>query len=94
MEHEFSDADDRCIHCGTLKEHHERTPQPCPYRAAPSDLRPEPSLRVPAADDSDTISARIKELRAEREAAWASSEEEPNEERDLNISDGLPGPAG
>jgi hypothetical protein len=70
-EHVFSPMDNRCIHCGTTKEHHERTPQPCPRRAeAPSSLRPEPAERKLAADDADTIHARLQELRAAREAGW------------------------
>jgi hypothetical protein len=75
--HEFSVIDERCVHCGTLKTQHELKAQPCPRRAkVPSDLRPEPNLRQPAADDADTIHARIAQLKAEREAAWNTIEEE------------------
>ena len=38
-------------------------------------LRPEPALRPRAADNADTISARLTELRAERDAALVRGEE-------------------
>lgn len=73
MDHEFSSTDQRCVHCGTLRAQFDAAPEknPCPRRGPePSGVRPEPTARRYAVDDSDTISARLAELRAERDAAW------------------------
>ena len=73
MDHAFSDVDQRCVHCGTLRAQFDADPakNPCPRAGPqPSGLRPEPALRGYAVDDSDTISARIAELRRDRETAW------------------------
>ncbi len=78
-DHQFSEADDRCIHCGTLRTQFEAAPDksPCPVRwPVPTGLCPEPALRKLAADDADTISARMAELKAAREAAWNSEGKE------------------
>ena len=66
MDHDFSPSDQRCVHCGTKREHHEAAAQPCPRRSAVAAeaARPEPFLRTPAADDIDAIYTRIQELRA------------------------------
>jgi hypothetical protein len=83
-EHMFPEGDGeavRCIHCGTLREHHERSPQNCVrHPIAPEPLRPEPARRAYAVDDRATIPARIAELRADREAARAGRPEEKPEE--------------
>ncbi len=73
-EHAFSEADDRCVHCGTLRTQFEAAPDksPCPARGPTlPGLRPEPALRKLAADDVDVISARMAELKAERESVWS-----------------------
>ncbi len=71
-DHFFPEGTDNCLHCGTLKAQTERKVCPGPKlaQAAAASLRPKPALRGHAVDDSDTISARIAELRAEREAGW------------------------
>ena len=76
-EHSFPEGLEHCVHCGTWKGNPQRTI--CPGgtgHVAPSELRPEPALRLPVADDADTIHARIAELRAAREASWNTAEEE------------------
>ncbi len=57
-EHAFSEADDRCVHCGTLRTQFEAAPDksPCPARGPTlPGLRPEPALRKLAADDADVM---------------------------------------
>jgi hypothetical protein len=75
-EHDFSPSDQRCIHCGTLREHHENKPQLCPRRVeAPTSLCPEPAQREYAADDQNTIADRLAELHAEKTAGLNRKEE-------------------
>ena len=67
----------RCVHCGTLASQTERTacPGPSARLAAPT-LRPEPAERRYAVYDQAAISARLAELKADREAVWNTIEEE------------------
>ena len=70
-DHEFKDgtAIDRCVHCGTIYQHHLNAPQPCvPHRTSSEKIMPEPSRRVYAVDDFDTIGKRLDELREEKAA--------------------------
>ncbi len=69
-DHEFSETDQRCVHCGTLKAQHEQKAQPCPRASNSSELRPEPAVRRYAVNDIDTIHARLAELKTAREASW------------------------
>ena len=62
-EHEFREG--WCLHCGA--KHHPQMTATCLERRAA--LATEPRRRVSALDDSDAISARLGELRAEKEAA-------------------------
>lgn len=66
IEHEWSPGNPRCLHCGTLAEHHARTAQTCVPRRGQAELhlRPEPVRRVYASEDWDTINVRLNELRA------------------------------
>lgn len=68
-DHEFADgtAIDRCVHCGTIYEQHQHSPQPCVPHVRGETLMPEPALRIRAADDTDAIYDRIVELRKERD---------------------------
>lgn len=67
MLREHDVRDNRCVRCGALKPGEHST---CvPRRAEVSVLRPEPARREYAIDDTETISGRIAELRAESEAA-------------------------
>jgi hypothetical protein len=79
-EHEWDAASERCVHCGTLKALHEAKPQNCTPRwqteASPRATNTGQSTGDFAADDADVISARLKELQAERLAA----QNEPGEE--------------
>lgn len=63
---------DPCKWCGAVKPGSEIT---CVTRAAPPTLRPEPARREPACEDAAAITARMTELRIEREAAWNTSDE-------------------
>ncbi len=70
MAHEFSETDQRCIHCGTWSGNPQRTI--CPRQAPVSTaLRP-----IPASIVNDDLSERLAELRVEREAAWNTVKEE------------------
>ncbi len=74
-EHVFPEGHDHCVHCGTWKGNPGRTI--CPHGApAVSELRPEPTERQYAVYDQNTISARLVELRSEREAAWNTVKED------------------
>ncbi len=71
--HEWSTTG-QCFHCGTLKGLHETKAQNCVPRwdgqgEAPRPTRTGQSTGDYAADDAVTISARLKELEAERLAA-------------------------
>jgi hypothetical protein len=70
--HEWS-ATGNCLHCGTMKGFHETKAQNCVPRwsegEAPRPIRTGQSAGDYAADDALTISARLKELEAERLAA-------------------------
>jgi hypothetical protein len=66
--HEFPGGDDpkrRCKWCGTTAELHAARPQSCVPRRGDygEEMRPEPERRTLAAEDIDTISARIAEIR-------------------------------
>ena len=67
--HEFSEANDRCIHCGTPRDLHDKMAQPCVPRWSTEPLRPEPTRREYALEDYDTIGKRLAELAEERTAA-------------------------
>ena len=76
IEHEFRETDDRCKHCGVPRATHEATPEQCiRSHSATTVLRPEPEERQYAVYDAGTISARLAELKAEREAVWSQTEE-------------------
>ncbi len=67
-------ADDRCVRCGTMKALHDAKPQNCVPQWAHGEERPRAihtgqSGGDFAADDAATISARLRELEAERDAA-------------------------
>jgi hypothetical protein len=68
-EHDFSGISDRCVHCGTLKTHHENVPQPCVPQWSKEPLRPEPARHEYASEAFDDIGKRLAELAAERTAA-------------------------
>ncbi len=64
----------RCTDCGTLKAQYDRAPHlsPCPQRY-PTD----PTVRaIPQSIVNDDLTARLAELKAEREAAWNTVRED------------------
>jgi hypothetical protein len=65
--HEFPGRDQPCKHCGATFG----SEQTCvPHSDAPdASMRPEPIERQYAVNDAKTISARLVELQAERDAA-------------------------
>ncbi len=87
IEHEWpeqtEEGQERCIHCGTTRAFHNGSPQNCVPRWNPADA-PRPTSTGQsagdfAADDADTITARLKELEAERLAILNAP---PTEETD------------
>ncbi len=69
--HEFDPVTNVCPHCGGLRSSVADDQRSClPRRPVETGMRPEPSRRQMAYDDAEAISERIRELAAEREAAW------------------------
>jgi hypothetical protein len=71
--HEFPEGDDpkrRCKWCGTPLDMHLLKSQNCVPRRGNygEEMRPEPERRTLAAEDIDTISARIAEIRRDEAA--------------------------
>ena len=74
IEHQFPDEQDatRCVHCGTTNALHKAQAQNCvPWWEGKEYPAPRPthtgrSIGDFAADDAGTISARLRELEAER----------------------------
>jgi hypothetical protein len=79
-EHEWDAASERCVHCGTPRKLHDTKPQNCTPRwqieEIPRATNTGQSTGDFVADDVVVISARLKELQAERLAA----QNEPGEE--------------
>ena len=72
IEHQWS-ATGHCFHCGTMKAFHDSKAQNCVPRwsegEAPRPTHTGQSVGDYAADDAVTITARLRELEAERAAA-------------------------
>ncbi len=64
--HDFGIAD-RCIYCGTTRTHHANVPQVCVPRWSKEEGAPR-GKPASAVDDADTITRRLAELKAERDA--------------------------
>lgn len=69
-QHEWTDGLRWCAVCGTSREQAE-TGMGCRDR----NVAPEPQRRTVACEDTATISTRLAELRAERQAAWNRAQE-------------------
>jgi hypothetical protein len=71
-EHAVAEGASFCTHCGTTTAAI-AVGKGCIWRELPDErstiMRPEPALRPVASEDSEAISARLAELRAERDAA-------------------------
>ncbi len=77
MEHDFEPLSGRCRHCGTPKVHHENVPQPCPQQGTRiKPMKPEPTRRLYAVEDAETIHARMIELDADRLAVLSAPDEQ------------------
>lgn len=67
--HTFLPGAATCTDCNTPASSPHQTACPGPQRPRPSGLLPEPGRRTMAADDIDTIHARMAELETERREA-------------------------
>lgn len=79
-QHVFENGAKYCTICGTNYTQ-AAVGFTCIWRDVPDSrcgaIRPEPALRTIAAEDAETISARIAELRKEQEVVWNTIDPEP-----------------